>query len=145
MNFPDLNQILKSEIFLHRDGQLRAVHMILGFTPISNRFQSPKNMIRAKELRLALIDVAIPGFFIKPPHSGTQAAQLPDPLAAKLLYSQEQAIPSEDEPEERIPEPTQEDLDKDFEIFYREDPENSPTPTHHHLATAQVKIGRAHV
>jgi len=33
-------------------------------------------------------------------------------------------------------------LDKDFEIFYREDPENSPTPTHHHLATAQVSISQ---
>ena len=59
MNFSDLNRILKSEIFLYQDGQLRAVHVILGFMPISNHFQSPKNMIRAKGPRLALIVVAI--------------------------------------------------------------------------------------
>ena len=74
MNFAYLNQILKLEVFLHRDGQLQAVHVILGFTPISNRFQSPKNMIRAKDLRLALIDVAVLGFLTKPPPSGTQDA-----------------------------------------------------------------------
>lgn len=110
--------------------------MILGFKPIFNQFQSPKHMIRAKDLRLALIDVAVPGFLTKPPPSSTQDTQLPAPLAAKLLYSQEQPIPSDDEQEESIPEPTQEDLDKDFEVFYQEDPEDSPTPTHHHLVTA---------
>ena len=62
VNFPKLNCILKSEIFLYRDGQLRAVHMILGFNPISNRFQSHKHVIRAKESRLALINVVVPGF-----------------------------------------------------------------------------------
>ena len=59
VNFLDLNRILKSEIFLYWDGQLRAVHVILGFMHISNHFQSPKNMIRAKGPRLALIVVAI--------------------------------------------------------------------------------------
>ena len=110
--------------------------------PISNHFQSLKNVIRAKEPRLALIDVAILGFLTKPPPSGTQDAQLLALLVAKLLYSHEQAILFNEEPEECTPEPTQEDLDKDFEIFYREDLENSPTPTHHHLATAQVSISQ---
>ncbi|KAK9994998.1 hypothetical protein SO802_024701 [Lithocarpus litseifolius] len=49
VNFADLNRILKSEIFLHRDGQLRAVHMILEFKPISNHFQNPKHVIKAKD------------------------------------------------------------------------------------------------
>ena len=74
MNFPELNRILRSEIFLHKDDQRRAMHMILGFNPISKRFQSPKHVIRAKDPRLALIDVAVPGFLTTPSLSGTQDA-----------------------------------------------------------------------
>jgi len=33
-------------------------------------------------------------------------------------------------------------LDKDFEVFYREDPKNSPTLTHHHLATTWVSTSQ---
>ena len=77
MNFHDLNRILRSEIFLHKDGQLRAVHILLGFEPISKHFQSPKNVIRAKDRRLTLIDVAVSGFLLTDPSSaGTQDAQL---------------------------------------------------------------------
>ena len=68
VNFKDLNRILKSEIFLHRDGQLRAVHVILKFTPISKCFQSLKHVINAKDPRLALIDVVVPRFLTEPPH-----------------------------------------------------------------------------
>ena len=74
VNFTDLNWILQLEIFLHRDGQLRVVHVILGFKPISTRFQSPKHVVKAKNLRLVLIDVVVPSFLIKPPPSGTQDA-----------------------------------------------------------------------
>ena len=104
VNFPELNHILRLEIFLHKDGQLRAMHMILGFNPISKHFQSPKHVIRAKDPWLALIDIAIPGFLTTP--SGTQDAQLPSPLITKLLYSQEKPIPSDDKVKKCIPEPT---------------------------------------
>ena len=88
VNFKDLNQILKAEIFLHEDGQLQAAHVILGYKPSTKRFQSPKNIIKARNPRLALIDVSVPGFLLsKPPSEGTQDTQLPTPLAAKLLYS----------------------------------------------------------
>ena len=88
VNFPDLNRILRLEIFLHKDGQLEAVHIILGFEPISKHFQSLKNVIRAKDRRLALIDVAVPSFLLTdPPPVGTQDAQLLAPLITKLLYS----------------------------------------------------------
>lgn len=62
VNFEDLNYILRSEIFLHKDGQLRAAHVILGYTPISTCFQSPKNVIKTKDPRLAWIDIDIKGF-----------------------------------------------------------------------------------
>lgn len=106
MNFPDLNRILRLEIFLHKDGQLRVVHVILGFEPISKCFQSPKHVIKVKDLRLALIDVAVPGFLTTLSPFGTQDAQLPAPLITKLLHSQEQPIPSDDEAKERTPKPT---------------------------------------
>lgn len=84
-------------------------------------------MFKAKDPRLALIDIAIPRFLTKPPPSGTQDAQFLAPLAAKLLYSQEQPIPFDEEHEEHASKPTQEDLDKDFKVFYQEDLEDSLT------------------
>ena len=35
---PDLTKILKVEIFVHKDGQLRAAHLILGYNPLSSSF-----------------------------------------------------------------------------------------------------------
>lgn len=67
VNFTDLNQILRFEIFLHKDGQLLATHIILGYKPSTKRFQNPKNFIKARDLRLALIDVAIPGSLLSKP------------------------------------------------------------------------------
>lgn len=60
----------------------------------------------------------------------------------KLLYSQEQPIPSDDEQEEHAPEPTKEDLDKDFEVFYQEDPEELSIPLHRCLPTASVSTSQ---
>ena len=38
VNFEDLNKILKSEIFLYKDSQLRVAHVTLRYEPISTRF-----------------------------------------------------------------------------------------------------------
>ena len=77
MNFNLLNRVLRSEIFLHWDGQLRVVHAILGFKPISNRFQVSKHVIKARDSCLILVDVAIEGFIHKPPLEGMQLVKLP--------------------------------------------------------------------
>lgn len=77
MDFANLYRILQSEIFLHRDRQLWAVHVIHGFKLISTHFQSPKHVIKAKDLRLVLIDVVVPKFLIGPLAPGTQDAGLP--------------------------------------------------------------------
>ena len=82
------------------------VHVILGFEPISKRFQSPKHVIEVKDPRLVLIDVAVPDFLTTPSPFGTQDAQLQAPLITKLLHSQEQPIPSDDEAKEGMPKPT---------------------------------------
>ena len=46
------------------DGQLRAAHLILGYTPISRAFQAPRYVIRAKNPRLHRINVAFEGFVV---------------------------------------------------------------------------------
>ena len=50
VNFKDLNRILKEKIFLHKDRQLRAAQVILGYKPSTKHFQSPKNVIKARTL-----------------------------------------------------------------------------------------------
>ena len=62
----------------------------------------------------------VPGLLlIEPPQEKTQDAQLPTPLATRLLYSQEPSIPSENEEREPTPKPIyQVVIEKDFEVFY---------------------------
>ena len=38
INQPDLDKILKAEVFIHSDGQLRAAHLILGYNLLSSSF-----------------------------------------------------------------------------------------------------------
>ena len=47
---------------MNDDGQLRAVHLILDFEPISRSFLDVGNSIRAGDYRLARIDVSWPNF-----------------------------------------------------------------------------------
>ena len=57
--------ILQSEVYVNEaDGQLRAVHLILGYTPISRAFQASKCVIKAKYPRLHRISVAYEGFVV---------------------------------------------------------------------------------
>ena len=60
-----LDRILQFEVYVNEsDGQLRAAHLILGYTPISSAFQVPRCMIRAKDPRLHRISVAYEGFVV---------------------------------------------------------------------------------
>ena len=59
---PAFNYLLRSQIFVNDDGQLRVVHLILDFEPISRSFLDIGNSIRADDYRLARIDVSRPGF-----------------------------------------------------------------------------------
>ena len=45
-NVATLNYLLRSEIFVSKDGQLRVVHLILEFDPISKIFQEIGHVIR---------------------------------------------------------------------------------------------------
>ena len=46
------------------DGQFRATHLILGYTPLSFAFQAPKYVIKARDPRLRRISVAYQGFVV---------------------------------------------------------------------------------
>ena len=62
INVPALNYLLRSQIFVNDDRQLRAVHLILDFEPISRSFLEVGNSIRADDHHLAHIDVSRVGF-----------------------------------------------------------------------------------
>ena len=62
INVPALNYLLRSQIFVNDDEQLRAAHLILDYEPISRTFLDVGNSIRENDYRLACIDVSRPGF-----------------------------------------------------------------------------------
>ena len=62
MNVPTLNYLLRSQIFVNNDRQLRVAHLILDYEPISRTFLDVGNSIRANDYHLACINVSRPGF-----------------------------------------------------------------------------------
>ena len=50
---------------MSKDRQLRAVHLILDFKPLSDKFQDIGNMIKAGDPWLVRIDVLVPGFLTR--------------------------------------------------------------------------------
>ena len=59
-NVAALNYLLRSEIFVSEDQQLRAVHIILDFEPISRTFQEIGHAIQAQDPRINHINVSKP-------------------------------------------------------------------------------------
>ena len=49
-------------MFVNKDRQLRMVHLILDFEPLSDNFQEMGHAIRAGDPRLRRIDVSVLGF-----------------------------------------------------------------------------------
>ena len=102
MNVPALNYLLRSEIYVSEDGQLRAAHLVLGYQPLSSSFQAIGHAIRAGSPRLARIDVSKDGFLAQhdlPPvvlpgvRNPYLAEQLPPPNEPSV------AVPVEEEAE----------------------------------------------
>ena len=62
VNVTGLNKLLRSEIFISEDGQLRAAHLILDYEPLSCQFQDAGQVIRAGDSRLNCIDISKLGF-----------------------------------------------------------------------------------
>ena len=60
-----MDRVLRAEIYVNpSDGQLRAAHLILSYSPISRAFQAPSCVIKAKDPRLRRISVAYKGFIV---------------------------------------------------------------------------------
>ena len=62
VNEPNLTRILKVEIFVHIDGQIRVAHLILGYNPISSSFLALKYVIKVRDPRLQQINIVMHGF-----------------------------------------------------------------------------------
>ena len=85
---------------MSEDGQLRAVHLILDFEPLSDAFQDVGNAIRAGDLRLCRMDVSIPGFLAQkdlppielPLHRALPKAAAPREKTASSRLSLEEEI-----------------------------------------------------
>ena len=65
VNIASLNRVLRADVFVSEDKQLRVVHLILNFKPLSDKFQVVGHAIRAGDPRLAWIDVSVPGFLVQ--------------------------------------------------------------------------------
>ena len=122
VNQASLDKILKAEMFVHTDGQLRAAHLILDYVPISKVFQASKCMIKARDPLLQRISVAAPGFLISSPiPEGTLATgSIPEGIP-KVAVPPQQATevatsshPTNTEEEEVVEVSDSED---EFEIF----------------------------
>ena len=81
VNKASLDKLLKAEIYVNEaDGQLRAAHLILGYTPLSFAFQALRCVITARDPRLHRISVAYEGFIVPEGIPLPQYTPLTEPL-----------------------------------------------------------------
>ena len=109
------------------DSQLRAAHLILGYTPLSFSFQAPRYVIRARDPRLQCISVAYQGFVVPEGISLPRDAPSTQPLFVASLSagaSASQPVLREEEDrreeeEERNPHEVVDLIDSsdEFEVF----------------------------
>ena len=92
----DLNFILRSEIYVHWDGQLRASHLILGVEPVYSTWQPFKQALLVDSPLLSYIDVWYVSFL--PPKLTTGEAR---EFGRRFTCSDELA-PLRDESAERV-------------------------------------------
>ena len=98
-NVQALNYLLRLEIFVNKDGQLRAAPLILDYEPLSLTFQDVGQAIKAGSPRLGRIDISKPGFLAwrdlppvpRPIPQNPLPVALPLPLAPPVVA----AIPVE--------------------------------------------------
>ena len=130
VNKASLDRILQSEVYVNEsDSQLRAAHLILGYTPISRAFQVPRCVIRAKDPWLHRISVAYEGFVIPEgiplPRYPALTQPLPVSTLAARTTSSSPILQVEEEEEEEHDEKGFVDLTEsinDYKVF------NQPSP-----------------
>ena len=80
-----MKTVLQAAVFVNdEDGQVRAAHKILGYTPLQKLFANPKHVINANHPRLPKITVVEQGFLI------SEGSPIPEgiPLVGSLLSHQ---------------------------------------------------------
>ena len=82
---PALNYLLRSEIYVTADGQLRAAHLVLGYQPLTHSFQAIGHAIKVGSPRLARIDVSKPKFLAQRDLPPVVLLGVRDPLLALQL------------------------------------------------------------
>ena len=128
VNKASLDRALKAEIYMNEaDSQLRAAHLVLGYSPLSFAFQVPKCVIRARDPRLHRISVAYKGFIVPEGIPLPQDTSRTEPLfvvAVSTGASSSQPILREEEVEEKEEKEEEEkevvelsDSSDDFGIF----------------------------
>ena len=117
-----LENILKAEVFVNEDdNQLRAAHLILGYTPISRAFQAPKCIIKAHDPRLYRICVAVEGFLLPKGASVLKGIPLVGPSSSRPVVEEEDE--KEKKEEEAVELGSSED---EFEVFNRAQSSKGP-------------------
>ena len=118
MNVPALNYLLRSKIYVHEDGQLRACHLVLGYQPLTRAFQPVGHAIRAGSPRLNRIDVSKPGCLarvdLKP--VVLPGVRDPPPVVQPPPEDFEVAVPAEEEAES-----SRLSLEEEIDEFYFEE------------------------
>ena len=134
VNRASLDRILQSEVYVNEaDGQLRAAHLILGYTPISHAFHAPKCVIKAKDPQLHRISVAYEGFVVLEgiplPKSTPSTQSLPVVTLSAGVSSPSPILQEEEEGEERQEEQGFVELTEsvdEFEVFNHPSSPKSP-------------------
>ena len=94
VNKASLDRILQAEVYINEsDGQLRATHLILGYTPISRAFQAPRCMIRARDPWFHRISVAYEGFVVPQSIPLPRYSPLMEPLPVATLAARATSSP----------------------------------------------------
>ena len=94
VNKASLDRILQAEVYINEsDGQLRAAHLILGYTPISRAFQAPRCVIKAKDPQLHKINVAYEGFVVLEGIHLPRYPPLTQPLPVATLTAEQHLPP----------------------------------------------------
>ena len=137
----DLNFILRSEIFVHWDGQLRASHLILGVEPVYSTWQPFKQALLVDNPLLSYIDVRYVNFL--PPKLTTGEAR---EFGRRFTCSDELA-PLRDESAERVSrrlrEIAHEAIQQEDQVQEQPDPENPAAEPQQQVIEAAALLAEA--
>ena len=123
VNQSSLDKILKVEVFVHSDSQLKVAYIILNYTPKAKTFQALKCVIKSRDPRLHRISVAASGFLIFDPILEGILTTIPIPEGVpKVKASTSHPINKEKEEEKEKEEGEifeVSDSENKFEVFNR--------------------------